>query len=108
MYKMGSEAPGESRMNVRLVQFSLGPGMHSVAESIADKVVPLIRSQEGCERCEFFADYGSGDYGIVVFWASRQTADAGAKAIGPILSESLGEAKAVATIRLFDVYEPES
>lgn len=93
-------------MYVRLVQFRLGPGRHSEAEAVADRVVPVIRLQKGCERCEFLTDYGSGDYGIVVFWASRQAADAGALVVGPILSEAMRKVNAVATIRLFDVYEP--
>ena len=36
-----------SAMNIRLVQFSLGPGKRAVAEAIADKVVPAIRAQQG-------------------------------------------------------------
>jgi len=93
-------------MNVRLVQFSLGPGKRSVAEAIADKVVPAIRVQKGCDRCEFFADNEAGDYGIVVLWTSKEAADAASSVIGPILRPALTEAKAAPNIRLFDVYEP--
>ena len=93
-------------MNIRLDQFSLGPGKRSAAEKIADKVVPTIRAQKGCDRCEFFADNEAGDYGIVVLWASEQAADAAASVIGPILMPALAEAKGEPNIRLFDVYEP--
>jgi len=93
-------------MNIRLVQFSLGSGKRSVAEAIADKVVPAIRAQKGCVRCEFFADNEAGDYGIVVLWESKQAADAASSVIGPILTPALAEAKAASSIRLFDVYEP--
>ena len=55
-------------MFVRLVQFSLGTGRRSAAEAIADKVVPPIRAQKGCIRCEFFTDDVAGDYGMVVLW----------------------------------------
>ena len=93
--------------NLRLVQFSLGPSKRSVAEGIADKVVPAIRAQPGCERCVFFADYEAGDYGLVVDWESKQAADEAAKVIGPILLPALAEAKATGdSIRLFEVYEP--
>ena len=34
-------------MNLRLVQFSLGPGKRSAAEAIADKVVPAHPSTTG-------------------------------------------------------------
>ena len=94
-------------MNLRLVHFSLGPGKRSVAESIADRVVPAIRAQPGCDRCTFFADYEAGDYGIVVLWASKQSAEAAASVISPILTAALAEAKRSAeSRRLFDVYEP--
>jgi len=89
-----------------LVQFSLGPNKRSVAEGIADRVVPKIRAQKGCVRCEFFADHETGDYGIVVLWASRQAADAASSVIGPVLMPSLAAAKATPDIRLFEVYEP--
>jgi hypothetical protein len=92
--------------NVRLVQFSLGLGKRSVAEGIADKVVPAIRAQQGCDRCEFIADDETGDYGIVVHWASKQAADAAATQISPILMPALAVAEATPSIRLFEVYEP--
>ena len=93
-------------MNIRLIQFSLGPGKRSVAEAIADEVVPAIRVQKGCDRCEFFADNEAGDYGIVVLWASKQAADAAASVIVPILIPALAEAKGWPSVRLFDAYEP--
>ncbi len=93
-------------MNIRLVQFNLGPGKRSAAEKIADKVVPAIRARPGCERAEFFADNEAGDYGILVLWTSKQAADSAPSVIGPILMPALAEAKAESSIRLFDVYEP--
>ena len=93
-------------MNIRLVQFSLGPGKRSAAETVADKVVPTIRKQKGCDRCEFFADNEAGDYGFVVLWASKQAADAASSVVGPILMRAMAEAKGEPNIRLFDVYEP--
>ncbi|HEV2358439.1 MAG TPA: hypothetical protein VGZ23_12655 [bacterium] len=62
-------------MNLRLVQFSLGAGQRTAAKAIVDKVVPAIRAQQGCDRCEFFADNETGDYGLVVLWVSRQAAE---------------------------------
>jgi quinol monooxygenase YgiN len=94
-------------MNLRLVQFSLGPDKRSEAEAIADEVVPAIRAQPGCERCEFFADHETGDYGIVVLWASREAAGAAARVISPILTAALARVgKIEDSRRLFDVYEP--
>ena len=94
-------------MNLRLVQFNLGPGTHATAESIANRVVPLIRAQPGCDRCEFFGDNDSGEYGIVVVWASKQYANAAASVVSPVLFPLLQEAKATGdSRRLFEVYEP--
>jgi hypothetical protein len=93
-------------MNLRLVQFNLGPGRRSEAEAIADKVVPNIRKRPGCVRCEFFADPDSGDYGLVVLWESKEAAEAAASVIGPILMPLLKEAHISQSPRLFEVYEP--
>src|SRR5262245_60378691 len=94
-------------MNVRLVQFSLGPGKRAAAESIADKVVPMIRRLAGCQRCEFFADYDAGDYGLAVFWESREAAAAAASVMSPIVTRAMAEAGSTSdSKRLFDIYEP--
>ena len=94
-------------MNLRLVQFSLGAGKASAARAIADKVVPAIRTQPGCDRCEFFLDDAAGEYGIAVFWATRQDAEAAAPVISPILTPLLAAAnKTAESRRLFEVYQP--
>lgn len=94
-------------MYIRVVQFSLGSGKRAAAEVIADKIVPAIRAQHGCERCEFITDDATGDYGMVVLWASKEDADASYSVINPMLQTALGEAGAKGTsIRLFGVYEP--
>ncbi|MGH6738618.1 MAG: putative quinol monooxygenase, partial [Bradyrhizobium sp.] len=84
-------------MNLRLVQFSLGPGKRAVAESIADKIVPAIRARPGCERCVFFADNDAGDYGLIVLWESAHAAEAAAAVIGPIFMPALQAAGTSAT-----------
>lgn len=93
-------------MYVRLVQFKLGSGKRSAAEAVADKVIPAIRKQPGCDRSEFFVDDAAGEYGFFVLWASRQAADAAASVITPILMPALAAAGGAASIRLFEVYEP--
>ena len=69
--------------------------------------MPAIRTQEGCDRCEFIADDAAGDYGLVVLWASQPAADASYAVINPMLQTALSGAGAAGTsIRLFEVYEP--
>jgi quinol monooxygenase YgiN len=94
-------------MYVRLVQFSLGTGKRPAATAVADKIVPAIRGQKGCDRCEFITDDSAGDYGIVVLWASKEAAEAAYEVINPMLQPALSEAGAQGTsIRFFEVYEP--
>ena len=95
-------------MYIRLVQFKLGQGKRSAAEAVADKVIPAIRKQPGCERAEFYLDDAAGDYGFIVLWASRQAADASYPVIYPILTSSVDSAGGAGTlnIRTLEVYEP--
>jgi hypothetical protein len=94
-------------VNLRLVQFTLAAGQAQAAHDIADRVVPVIRKQPGCDRAEFFGEETSGEYGIAVFWSTRQAAEAAAPVISPILTPLLAAAQRTGeTRRLFDVYEP--
>ena len=94
-------------MNLRLVQFNLGPGTRAKAEAIANRVMPLIRAQPGCDRSVFFGDEESGDYGIVVLWVSQRDAAAAAGVVSPVLSPALKDARATGdNRRLLQVYEP--
>jgi len=92
-------------VNLRLVQFSLGPDKRSQAEAIANEIVPKVRAQPGCERCEFFGDDEAGDFGIVVLWESPETANAASEVIGPQLGAALQQLNVTNwTRRLFDIY----
>jgi len=92
---------------MRLVRFSLGADKRTEAEAIADKVVPLIRSQSGCTGCTFFIDDEPGYCGLIVMWVSKDAADAAAEVVAPVLGAALEAAGAASVERhLFDVYEP--
>jgi hypothetical protein len=95
-------------MYLRLVQFKLGQGKRSAAESVADKVIPPIRLQPGCERTEFFIDENSDTYGFIVLWASKQAADTSYPIIYPILTSAVDAAggRGTLNIRTLEVYEP--
>jgi hypothetical protein len=96
-------------MYLRVVQFSLGPGKRSAAEGVANKVIPPIRKQPGCLRAEFYLDEAKGDYGFIVLWASKQTADASYPIIYPILTSAVDAAGANGTLKIYthEVYEPQ-
>jgi len=97
----------EADVNLRLVQFKLGPDRRADAQAIADDLVPKVRAQAGCERCEFFGDDETGDYGLIVLWTSADAAEAAAAVIAPQLGAALQAAQATdASRRLFAVFEP--
>ena len=94
-------------MYVRIVRFTLEPGSRSIAEKLADDIVPAIRAQNGCNKCLFIVDDDTGDYGIVVLWDSKEDAGAAAAVIGPRLTKALSDITEVQDSRqLFEVYEP--
>jgi hypothetical protein len=95
-------------MYVRLVEFTLGSGKRSTAQTIADKVIPAIRKQPGCERAEFFADGVAGEYGLIVLWESKQAAERAASEITPLLVPAITAAGGMPNIRLYEVYEPKA
>lgn len=96
-------------MYLRLVRITLEPGSRTDAQTFANEFVPAIRAQNGCNKCVFFADDSTGDYGIMVLWNTKEDADAAAPVIGPRLAQALSEiTDNPADIKLFEVYEPGS
>ncbi len=94
-------------MYARIVLFTLGSGMRSTAEAIADELIPAIKAQQGCDAAMSLIDDEAGEYGLVVLWASKEDAEVAAKLMGPRLRSALeGVATEPPTIRLMEVYEP--
>lgn len=95
-------------MYLRLYQFNINVSQHSTVEPIIDKVLTTIRSQNGCERCEFFIDHESGNCGFIVLWSSMQAVDAAAAVIFPVLTPLLALATAAPSVRFFEIYQPKT
>ena len=94
-------------MYARIVLFTLGSGMRSTAEQIADELIPAIKAQQGCDAALSLIDDEAGEYGLVALWASKEDAEVAAKAMGPRLRSALeGVATEPPTIRLMEVHEP--
>ena len=94
-------------MYARIVLFTLGSGMRSTAEQIADELIPAIKAQQGCDAALSLIDDEAGEYGLVALWASKEDAEVAAKVMGPRLRSALeGVATEPPTIRLMEVYEP--
>ena len=94
-------------MYIRIVQFKLAKGSRAAAEEIANKVVPVIRAQPGCDRSEFFADDSTGDYGVFAIWATKADAETAPAYVMPVLSQAMAEAQSTNNSRqLFEIIEP--
>ena len=95
-------------MYIRLVEFSLGTGKRQAAEAVADKLIPAVRMQPGCERAEFYMDDEAGEYGFIVLFASKKAADDAYSVIYPIFSAASAAAGVIGkpSIRTLEVYQP--
>ena len=93
-------------MYIRLVTFKAAPGKKSEVTSIADKFIPLIKAKLGNKGCQFLMGEETDEYGMVIFWDTKENAEAAKAAIGPELIPML---HAMATeplnIKLYEAYE---
>jgi len=96
-------------MYARLMMFTLGPGMRSTAEKMADQFAPAVRALKGFKSITCLVDETGGEYGSLSLWESKEDAEAVAAAIGPRVDESLSAiGKGPPTRRQFEVYEPKA
>ncbi len=96
-------------MYARLVLFTLGPGMRSTTEEIADEMIPKVKVRKGFKSVTFLGDDEAGEYGAFVLWETKEDAEAGKEALFPILQNALsGIAKSPPSLKLFEVIEPKA
>ncbi len=94
-------------MYARLVLFTLGPGMRSTAEKVADEMSLKVKARKGFKNVNFLGDDEAGEYGAFVLWETKEDAEAGKEALFPVLQSILsGIAKGPPTLKLFEVIEP--
>jgi len=88
---------------------TLGPGMRSTAEKLADQFATALRALKGFERVTFLGDDTVGEYASLSVWESKEDAEAAAAVIGPQLEQAVsGIVKGPPTRRFFEVYEPKA
>jgi hypothetical protein len=93
-------------MYARLVLFTLGPGMRSTAEKIADEMIPKVKVRKGIKSVNFIGDDEAGEYGAFMLWETKEDAVASKEALFPILQSKLtGIAKGPPILKLFEVIE---
>jgi len=72
-----------------------------------DQMIPKIRSLKGCKDCMFIMHESDDHYALLVWWNSRDDAEAAAAVIGPQLIPALNRiSKENVSPRLYEVYQP--
>ena len=93
-------------MYAQLSMITLGPGMRSAGEKLADQFAPALKTLKGFKGVTFFGDETTGEYGSLTLWETKEDAEAAAAVTGPKLEQAVsGIAKAPPTRRFFEVYE---
>ena len=96
-------------MYASMLTLSLGPGMRSAGEQLADQFSPILKTLKGFKGVSFFADDEAGEYISLSLWETKEDAEAGTSVTGPKLKEAAGNIlKGSPTRRFFEVYEPKA
>ena len=94
-------------MYALFITFTLGPGMRSTAEKMADQFALVHRTAKGFTSGTFLGDDAVGEYGSLTLWESKEDVDAFSEIARPQLEKALsGIAKGPPSRRVFEVYEP--
>ena len=94
-------------MHARLAVLTVGPGMRSTMEKIADEMAAHYRALKGFQSVTFLGDNDTNQYGTVSLWETKEDAEAVDAALGPALREKAGDIlKGPPEVRFFEVYEP--
>ena len=94
-------------MYAQLVMFTLGPGMRSTADKLADQFASAHKTLKGFKNSTFIGDDTVGDYGALTLWETPEDLQAAGDILRPKLQEALsGIAKGEPTVQIFEVYDP--
>ena len=75
-------------MYIRMLNFETTANEKAEVIRIMNETIPKIKSM-GCQDCMFIMHEGDNHYALLVFWESKQKADAAAPVIGPELLPTL-------------------
>ena len=77
-------------MHVRVNDVTVSPArVDELRDVLANKALPVVRTQKGCQGLLCAADRATGNCAIVSLWDSKQSLDASEKAIASIRSETV-------------------
>ena len=93
-------------MYIRMLNFETTASNKAEIIAIMDGIIPKIKAK-GCKDCMLIMHENDNHYALLVFWDSKQQADAAAPIIGPQLIPMLNRISKEAVVpRLYEVYEP--
>jgi len=96
-------------MFIRMLNFQIQENKKPDVVTIMDSMIPKIRSLRGCKDCIFIMHETDHHYALLVFWDSKENANAAAGFIGPHLLPALNKIlKENVFPRLYEVYQPAS
>jgi len=96
-------------MFIRMLNFQIQENKKADVVMIMDRMIPKIRSLKGCKDCMFIMHETDDHYALLVFWDSKENADAAAGFMGPQLLPGLNKiSKENVSPRLYEVYQPAS
>ena len=96
-------------MYAHLVLLTLGPGMRTAAEKMADQFAPAYKAAKGFKGLTLLGDDEAGEYGSLTIWESEEDLAAYLEAVTPQHEAVLkGIVKGPPMIRAFEVYEPKA
>jgi hypothetical protein len=93
-------------MYIRMLNFEISANQKAKVIGIMEEISPKIKAM-GCKDCMFIMHETDNHYALLVFWESREQADAAAPVIGPKLIPTLNQISKEAVVpRLYEVFEP--
>ena len=94
---------------IRMLNFQIQENRKADVVMIMDSMIPKIRSLRGCKDCMFIMHETDDHYASLVFWDSKENANATAGFIGLQLLPALNKiSKESFFPRLYEVYQPVS
>jgi len=92
-------------MFIRMIAFEADRPRQEEATQLMDQMLPKIRQLPGCKESQFIMHETDGHYALLVFWETKEAADAAAGVIGPMMIPSLNRiANKPVEPRLYKVY----
>ena len=93
-------------MYIRLLNFETRDNRTAELTAIMEDIMPKIKAL-GAKDCKFMINEGDNHYALIVFWESKEKADAAVPIIAPQLLPALNKyTTEKVNHRLYEVYEP--